>query len=365
MLRSKLKYSVLVTLFCFSGPLVAQTNRLRTIDSYARAHEFSGTIVVKSKTQTLYARSFGFANRQFRVSNTLDTKYKIASITKAFTAVLIMRLQEQHKLSLDHTIKSYLPNYGGSAGNQVTIRQLLNHTAGMANIDRGLTSADVAIKNGIPHYQTPLTSEDLLTRYCSEDLVHKPGETFDYNNADYIILGKIIERLYGDTFERVLKKEILDPLGLHESGMLHQYDVVEELADTYFFREDLKRLVNDLPVYIENWYAAGAMYSTANDLLRFSDALFSRKLLGATALSLMLTPGLDNYGFGVWVYDSKINGRKHKVVKRPGRIMGAQAMLFHLVNDDITILLLSNTDRTNLDEFAAYIAKQVIAKASR
>jgi CubicO group peptidase (beta-lactamase class C family) len=331
----------------------------QAIDSYARSHNFSGTIVVKHKTLPIYSRSFGFANRQFKVPNRPDTKYKIASITKAFTAVLILRLQEQHKLSLDQTINNYLPTYSGPAGDKVTIRELLNHTSGMANIDRGLTSAEVGIKNGMPHYQTPLTTDNLVAKYCSESLVNEPGKNFDYNNADYIILGKIIERLYGDSYDRVLKREILTPIGMNNSGMLYQYEVLDNLADTYFFRADLKRLVNDLPVYIENWYAAGAMYSTTQDLLRFSDALFKHKLLRDETLALMLAPGLDSYGFGLWVYQSKINGKDRAVVKRPGRIMGAQSMLLHLLNDDLTIVMLSNTDSTNLDDFAAYVAKQV------
>jgi len=141
--------------------------------------------------------------------------------------------------------------------------------------------------------------------------------------------------------------------------MLHQYEVIDDLADTYFFRQDLKRLVNDLPVYIENWYAAGAMYSTASDILKFSNALFDLKIIGREALSQMLTPGLDDYGYGVWVYSQTINGKKRSVVKRPGRIMGAQTMLFHLVAEKITIVVLSNTDSTDLDEFAAAIAKRI------
>lgn len=116
--------------------------------------------MIEDRSGIRYARSFGYANRQFKVPNTLHTRFKIASITKAFTAALILRLHEQGKISLDHTIKTYLPDYTGPAGDKVTIKQLLNHTAGMANIDRGLTSAESAIKSGIPHYQTPLTTDN-------------------------------------------------------------------------------------------------------------------------------------------------------------------------------------------------------------
>lgn len=335
----------------------------RFVDAYAQAHDFSGTVLVQKNHKIAYAGSFGMANRQHRVPNKVATKYRVASITKAFTAVLILRLHEQGRLALNKTIKTYLPDYAGEAGDKVTVHQLLNHTSGMANIDRNLASAESAVKNGIPHYQTPLTTDQLLAKYCSERLVNEPGKVFDYNNADYIVLGKIVERVHGKTYEQVLREDILQPLVMRDSGMLYQHAVLGELADTYFFRDDVKRLANDLPVYIENWYAAGAMYSTAHDLLKFSDALFGAKLLRPETLALMLKPGLDDYGYGVWAYETRINNEKHRVVKRPGRIMGAQSMLFYLPRGNVTIIILSNTDATSLDEFAAEMGKRFIEDA--
>jgi CubicO group peptidase (beta-lactamase class C family) len=330
------------------------------IESYAKAKNFSGTVLIQKGGRTVYAKSFGWANRQHKVPNDIDTKYKVASITKAFTAVLILRLYERGRIDLNKTIRTYLPDYAGEAGDKVTIHQLLNHTSGMANIDRNLISAESAVRNGIPHYQTPLTTDELLAKYCSERLVNEPGKAFDYNNADYIVLGKIIERVHGKTFEQVLGEEILHPLGMRDSGMLYQHEVLDGLADTYFFRDDLKRLANDLPVYIENWYAAGAMYSTARDLLKFSDTLFGARLLKAETVALMLRPGLDDYGYGVWVYEVEINHKRRVVVKRPGRIMGAQSMLFRLLNDGVTIIILGNTDAVSLDDFAAEVGKRVV-----
>lgn len=142
--------------------------------------------------------------------------------------------------------------------------------------------------------------------------------------------------------------------------MLDQGQILEGLADTYFFRPDLKAMVNDLPVYPENWYAAGAMYSTVQDVLTFSNALFGGKLLKAETLALMVKPGLDDYGYGLWSYETKIGDKKHRVVKRPGSIMGAQAQLFHFLDDGVTVIILSNTGTTDLDEFVAEIGKKVI-----
>jgi CubicO group peptidase (beta-lactamase class C family) len=327
--------------------------------SYAAEHDFSGTVLIQQKGEIRFARSFGLASRAFRVPNTVETKYKIASITKPFTAVLILQLRDQGKLDLQATIGTYLPDYAGEGAKKVTLHQLLNHTSGLANFDT-VGDAATAIRSGLPTYQTPFTSDQLLEKFCSGKLVREPGTAFDYNNGDYIVLGKIVERLYGKPYETVLKEKILQPLAMNDSGLLHQSDIVPNLAETYFLRDDLKALAPDLPVYPENWYAAGAMYSTVHDLLKFSNALFGGKLLAQESLALMITPGLDDYGYGVWSYERKIAGKPHRVVKRPGQIMGAQGQLYHLVDDGVTVVILSNVGNTDLDEFVAAIGKKVV-----
>lgn len=329
------------------------------VTAYASEHNFNGTILIQKKGEISFAKSFGLANISFKVPNTPQTKYKIASITKVFTSVLILQLYEQGKIDLNKTIGTYLPDYAGEGAGKVTIHQLLNHTSGLPNFDT-VTDMETALKSGIPVYQTPYTSDQLLARFCSGKLVNVPGKVFDYNNADYIVLGKIIERVYGHPYERVLRDKILQPLKMDNTGMLHQSDILEGLADTYFYRPDLKALVNDLPVYPENWYAAGGMYSTVSDVLAFANALFGARLLKRETLALMTKPGLDDYGYGLWAYDTKINGKKHRVVKRPGQIMGAQTQLYHFLDDDVTIIILSNTGTTNLDELVAEIGKTVV-----
>ena len=116
----------------------------------------------------------------------------------------------------------------------------------------------------------------------------------------------------------------------------------------------------DLPAYPENWYAAGALYSTVDDLRAFSDTLFGFKLIKRDTLDLMTKPGLDGYGYGLWAYDAEIDGKKFRVVKRPGQIMGAQAQLYHFLDLGITIVILSNTGTTNLDEFVKEIGDRVV-----
>lgn len=343
----------------FTSEVCAQTSSFdRYIDTFTKKNSFNGTILIAQKGKLKYHQSFGLANIPFKVRNTVDTKYKIASITKAFTAVLILQLYEQGKIDLQKTVKTYLPEYTGEGGDKITIEQLLNMTSGMRNMDEGIT-LEKALNEGMPQYQRPYTADQMLYTYGSDTLVNEPGKKFDYNNAEYIILGKIIEKVSGKSFEQQLSEKILRPLNMNNTGMLVQWRIVDRLADTYFYRDDLKMLSNDLPVYIQNWYAAGAMYSTAADIFKFSNALFGKKLLKQSTLDQMFQSGLGEYGFGVWVYkDYEINGRKFTIVKRPGSIMGAQAMLFHILEDNSTIIILSNTATVSLDDFAAEIANQ-------
>lgn len=356
-----MRYLVLIvaTLLACHGALAQSPEPGTFITTYAKEHHFNGSILIQKRGEPIFAESFGQANIAFKVPNTQQTAYKIASITKLFTSVLVLQLYEQGKIDLSQSIKTYLPDYAGEAGARVSIHQLLNHTSGLPSYD-GVSSAAAAIRDGIPVYQTPYTSDQLLTKYCSGNLINAPGKVFNYNNADYVVLGKIIERLYGKSYEQVLKEKILQPLQLNNTGMLHQGEVIDGLADTYFYRDDRKILSADLPVYPENWYAAGAMYSTTGDLLKFSNTLFGLKLIRRATLDHMIKSGLDDYGYGLWSYETKIKGKKHPVVKRPGSIMGAQTQLFHVLDQDITIILLGNTGTLDTDVFVAEIAKNVV-----
>jgi len=350
-----------IILFIQINSSIAQSTKADTfIDSFIKKNNFNGTILIEQKEKVTYKKSFGYANLPFKVPTTTDTKYKVASITKAFTSVLTLQLYEQGKIDLDKTINYYLPDYKGAGGKSVTIKSLLNMTSGMHNIDAGFT-LEKALKTGIPQYQTPNTSDEMLSRFCSDTMVNSPGTAFDYNNAEYIILGKIIETVSGKPYEEILREKILQPLKMANSGLLSQAKIIDKLADTYFYREDLKTISNDLPVYWGNWYAAGSMYSTVDDILKFSNALFGGNLLKQETLNQMFTSGLGEYGYGVWVYkDYEINRKMYTIIKRPGLIMGAQAMLFHVLENDSTIIILSNTGTVSLDELAANIANRIV-----
>ena len=253
-----------------------------------------------------------------------------------------------------------MPEYTGAGGEKVTLRHLLHHTSGIDNPDK-VQSFEEALRDGLPMYQTPMTSDQLLARFASGPLVNEPGKVFSYNNAEYIILGKVIEQITGKTFPQAIDDGILRPAGMANTGVLGGGRVVRKLASTYLQRPGSDALTDDLPVFQENWFASGSVYSTAGDLLRFADALFGARLISKKSLEALIEPGLDDYGFGAWSYDATVAGRKVHIVKRPGRIMGAQAQLYHVMSPDITIILLANTGSTDLDEFVAEIGKSVLA----
>jgi len=351
----------------FAQSALGQTSTLdSTVDIYAREHGFDGTILVQENGKEVYQRSFGLAERAFKVPVNDSTKFKIASITKAFTAVLILQLYQEGRIDLSKTIGFYLPSYSGEARDRSTIQNLLNHTSGIENIDAGLTSYTDAAKAGILHYQMPFTTDQLIAKFCSGKLVNDPGKVFDYDNAEYMILGKIIEKITGKRFDDVLKERILQPLNLKNTGMLYQDEVLEDLASTYYTTDGGRTFVNDMPVYIQNWYAAGAMYSTTSDLLTFSNALFGGKLLLPKTLDLMLEPALQDYGDGMWVGVPGFANKRYRSVNRPGGVMGANGSLRHFsgigFEESLDIVMLSNTNATNLDEFSWMIADKILSK---
>jgi CubicO group peptidase (beta-lactamase class C family) len=321
--------------------------------------DFGGTILVARGDDILLRRGYGTADRAFGVPCAIDTAYRIASITKLFTAALVMRSRERGRIDLDATIATYLPGYRGPAATKASVRQLLNHTSGIENFDKGVTSFKDAARRGIPVYQLPHTPGELMDRYASGALVREPGQGFDYNNADYVILGQILEAVEGAPFDRVLSREILEPLGLKATGMADQARIVPRLAPSYYKDGD-DPLANDLPVYIQNWYAAGGMHSTADDLRTFADALYGGRLLKPDGLSEMLEPGLDEYGFGQWVAGQDVDGRTRRFAHRPGRIMGTNTLLLRMLDDDLTVVILANTNLVDTDDLGFSIARHVL-----
>jgi len=323
--------------------------------NYIKDHHFNGTVLVQQNGENIYNQSFGFANFQFDVSNTNETKYKIASITKLFTSVLIMQLVEQGKIDLNQNIKAYLPNYKGEGAEKVRIFNLLTATSGIESNEKDVKGDDIPAM-----YAKPYSTDELLNIFCSGKLETEPGKVWNYNNADYVILGKIIEAIYSKTYKDVLKEKILKPLKMTNTGMFGMAKVIKNLANVYEVNDSTKIIENTPPIYIENYYAAGGLYSTANDLLQFSNALYGDKLLKDNSLKLILQPYLAGYGFGIWVSDRLVHNQKIRIAERQGAIWGTKTRLLHILDKDMTIILLTNAQTTSIDDLQAKIIDELL-----
>ncbi len=330
-----------------------------------RAHapqgDFHGVVRVERDGQVLYQHATGVADRRFGIAIAQDTRFRVASITKLFTAVLVLQQVERGVLELDANIARYLPDYAGPAGPRVTLRQLLTHTSGIANSDT-VASFEQAVTEGVPNYQRPATTAQLVARHASGALRNTPGSAFDYNNADYLLLGLILERTSGMSYADLLARRILEPLQLRNTAMPDWRRIEPRLATGYLKVGD--QWINELPVYLENWHAAGALVSDAGDLARFADALFDGRLLRPGSLEQLLKPAREAYAFGAWVVPTRVAGRADRIVHRPGRIMGANAALLRYVDDGLTVIVLASTDAVDTDALAFALGKAAIAQRS-
>jgi CubicO group peptidase (beta-lactamase class C family) len=328
----------------FSKITFGQTEQFTSVINYYNSERnFNGVSLVATNGKIDYLSGIGIANRQSGTTINSKTKFKIASITKTFTAVLILQLFEQRKLDLKATIGKYLPTYKGEAKDKVTIQNLLTYSSGIPNCEGN---------TGIAVYQLPISTDSFISKYSSGKLEFEPGKQFSYDNGDYILLGKIIEQISGKSFSQNIKEKILTPLDMENTGMLSTKDIVSGLVATYNIDDSTKQFYNDDPMYIENYFSAGAMYSTAEDLLKFDNAIFKYKLLDKKTVALMLTPFPELYGvaFGFWVTDNKFGNLTTKAANRQGSIWGANANWLHLIDSNKTFIVISNTNATNLQD---------------
>ena len=189
-------------------------------------YEFQGAILVAHQEEVLYQQAFGLANREWNVANTPDTKFDIASLSKQFTAALVLQLVAEGQMHLDSTISAYYPAYRPDVGRRVTIHQLLTHQSGIPNY----TNLPYVWSDSLA---LPYTSEQLVEKFGSGDLEFEPGTRYQYNNTGYYLLSLLIEAVTGQPFVTVLQERILIPLGLQQTGVDDRAQVLERRAYGY------------------------------------------------------------------------------------------------------------------------------------
>jgi CubicO group peptidase (beta-lactamase class C family) len=309
--------------------------------AYHSLKRFNGSLLVAEHGEVIFKKGYGFADMEWGVPNAPDTKFRLGSITKQFTSMLVMQLVAEGRLSLDTTLAEALPGYRQDTGGKVTIRELLNHTSGVPSYTEDSEFRDKVSRN-------PFTVEDFVKTYCSGDLQFEPGTTFHYSNSGYFLLGAVIEKVTGKPYEEVLKERILDPVGMHDTGYDHSATVLAKRASGY--ERTLGGYVNAAYLDMSIPYAAGSLYSTVEDLYLWDRALVTTKLLDAKDKQMMFTPGLSNYAFGWGVRNLPIGPDKGErtVISHAGGINGFSTIIRRVPADGTLVVLLNNTGEAPL-----------------
>lgn len=331
-------FTLFIIAFITATNALAQQN-VQKIDALLKQYydygQFNGSVLVAEKGKIIYEKGFGLANMEWSIPNQPDTKFRIGSVTKQFTAALVLQLVEEGKIKLDGTIADYLPDYRKDTGGKVTVHQLLNHTSGIPSYTgRPDFFAEVS--------RNPYSVADFVKKFASGDLEFEPGSKFSYNNSGYFLLGAIIEKVTGKPYETVLKERILAPLGMTNTGYDHHAPILQKRASGY--EKTPTGYVNAAYLDMSLPYAAGSIYSTVGDLYKWEQSLFEDKILSAESKKLMFTPGLGNYGYGLIIADRPIGKTdlKTKVIQHGGGINGFNSLLTRLVDKQQTIILLDN-----------------------
>jgi teichoic acid D-alanine hydrolase len=325
------------------------------VNDFFKNKQFNGIVLISNNGTTEFIKSCGIADRQLDIPINNQSKFKICSITKTFVAVLIMQLYENGKIELTDKIGKYLIDYKGEAKDKVTIHQLLTYSSGIPNCEHN---------RGLEVYQKITSVDDFINLYCSDSLEFKPGSRFNYDNGAYIILGRIIEKITGKSFANNLYDKILQPLGMKNTGIMEDRRIVKGLIPSYTFDESLNIFKNDPAYFIENYYSSAAMFSTIEDLLKFDNGIFSNRLIKLETKNKMLTSYPELYGvaYGFWVTDLAFGNRKTRGADRQGAIMGSNVTWLHLIPENKSILIFSNTNATNINELRTKLVTEMLTK---
>lgn len=299
---------------------------------------FMGTVIVARGDQVIMSKAYGPANLEWGVPNAPNTKFRIGSLTKQFTAASILLLEERGKLSVDDLVKKHMPD-APEAWSAITIFHLLTHTSGIPNF------------TAFPDYPAselvPTTPEKTIARFRDKPLDFVPGEKMSYSNSGYIVLGHLIEKLGGVPYAKFVQDNLFTPIGMKDSGYDSNTAIIQRRASGYVATQTA--LLNAPPIHMSIPFAAGGLYSTTEDLLRWEQALFGGRILSEASFKKMTTPFKSDYAFGVFA--RAVDGKKQ--ISHEGGIQGFNSMLSYYPDEKITVAVLSNMNSPLAGEIGA------------
>ena len=311
-------------------PALAQDTAARldqAVQNYVKDKTFMGSVLVAKDDAILLNKGYGMANLEWGIPNAPNTKFRLGSITKQFTAAAILLLEERGKLSTSDPIKKHIPD-APAAWDAITIHHLLTHTAGLHNFTAMPVHRQIR--------REAQTVDDVVKAFRDEPLDFPVGSKMAYSNSGYLVLGLLIEKLGGGSYAAFVKDNLFAPVGMNDSGYDSNTLVIERRASGY--TPTKTGIVNAEFVHMSVPHGAGALYSTTEDMLKWERALFGGKVLSAASLKKMQTPALDNYAYGLVMAPHLGRAR----VWHNGGINGFNTSMAYYPETKLTIIVLAN-----------------------
>lgn len=305
-----------------------------------------GSVLVAIDAEIILSKGYGLADPDNNIPNTPQTKFRIGSIGEQFTAMGILILQSQGQLNVQDGICKYI-SACPAVWHDISIHHLLTHTSGIPNV--------FELEERVDPILTPLQKVELL---MEKPLAFKPGEQWDYNYRDsgYLILGYIVERVSGQSYEDFLRENIFEPLQMRDTGLDQKEEI---LAIGYRYS------VPDKDTNLDHvfWHAAGGLYSSVEDMFRWEQAMYTEQLIPQELLDMMFTPhhatspgGQTSYGYGWYIGEAAHNRR---VFMHVGVTWGFQCVIVRFPDDNVTIIVLSNKEAADLGYVVTGIEERV------
>lgn len=318
------------------------------VTQYANLQKFNGTVLIAKGGNILLDKGYGYRNVAGKILNDKNSVFQLGSITKQFTTAIILKLQEERKLSVNDKLSKYFPKY--PKGDSITIEQLMLHTSGIYSYTSDQKFMETEVSK-------PSNREKMMALFKDKPLDFSPGNGWRYSNSGYSMLGYIIEKVAKIPYEQAVRKYIFTPLQMRYSGFDFTHLKSPEKTTGYFKIEGENATVAPI-VDSSVSYAAGAIYSTVGDLYKWHRALEQHNILSKHDQEKAYTPVRNKYGYG-WVIDS-VEGRRK--VGHGGGIHGYITNFVRVPEDDICIVLLSNASDRSLEEITGKILRKLYNK---
>ncbi len=345
-----MKYLFLITLlWSIQAPLRAQKNTFEKFDQYLDVLEederFFGSVAVSKGGKVIYSRALGYADIDAKVKNNANTKFRVGSVSKTFTAALIMKAVELGKLKLNDKIDQYFPKIENA--NKISIEQLLKHRSGIKTFtDRSYFS----------WHTKPVTREALIDTIIQKGIEFQPDTDYNYSNSNYVLLSVILERAFGDSFDKILNKHIVKPLGLKLTKYGGAINTSKNEARSFRMKDDWTKVEED---HMSIPLGAGGVVSTPSDLCLFLSGLAKGEIFSKESFRSMHPAAGEEYGYALY----EIPFEDMKSIGHQGNIDAFSTVLSYFEKEDIALAITCNGSNFPVHDVSLALVNEIFGKA--